>query len=423
MASMNLLEGYLINLGLSEDLTTLILRASGVAFLLTLAILTHVLTKSIIMRVVGSWVKKTKTKWDDLIFEKKIIPRLSQIVPVVVVAVLSPLVFEGDAFYTQLVDKFVAVYLIILVMMILDAVLNLVEAVLGTRPFAQRLPLKGILQAIKLIGTLVGVILVISELMDESPIALFSGLGAMTAVLLLIFREAILGFVAGVQLSANNLVQKGDWIAMPKYGADGDVVDVTLTTVLVQNWDKTITSIPAYALIQDSFKNYRNMEKVVKGRRIKRSLYIDQSSVMTLSQEVTERFGKYKFLKAYIEQKREEIQAHNAMLEDDANLRVDGRALTNVGTFRAYCLAYLKNHPEIRQDLTLLVRQLDPTPQGLPLQVYCFTKDTRWAVYEGIQADIFDHLIAVAPEFQLRLFQSPSGLDLRDLVQSAADPS
>jgi miniconductance mechanosensitive channel len=233
----------------------------------------------------------------------------------------------------------------------------------------------------------------------------------MTAVVLLVFREAILGFVAGIQLTANNLVQPGDWIAMEKYGADGDVVDVTLTTVLVQNWDKTITSIPAYALIQDAFKNYRNME-TVGGRRIKRSLNIDTSSITYLTDEVIQTFKGYRFLREYLEDKGKEIEDHNKLLDPGANVRVDGRALTNIGTFRAYCLSYLRNHAQVRQDMTLLVRQLDPTPQGLPLQLYCFTSDTRWAVYEGIQSDIFDHLIAVLPEFGLRLFQEPSGGDL-----------
>jgi miniconductance mechanosensitive channel len=239
----------------------------------------------------------------------------------------------------------------------------------------------------------------------------------MTAVLLLIFKDAILGLVAGIQLTANKMIAVGDWIEMPKYGADGDVLDLTLTTVKVQNWDKTITTIPTYALISDAFKNWRGMQES-GGRRIKRSIAIDMNSIKFCDEEMLERFRKIQYISEHIERKRKELQEHNRLLKVDDSSLANGRRLTNVGTFRAYIQAYLKNHPAIHQNMTFLVRQLAPSDHGLPIEIYVFSSDTAWVTYEAIQADIFDHLLAVLPEFDLRVFQSPAGHDFQQLVSS-----
>jgi miniconductance mechanosensitive channel len=264
----------------------------------------------------------------------------------------------------------------------------------------------------------VGAILMISTLINQNPLILLGGLGALSAVLLLVFQNSILGLVAGIQLSANDMVRVGDWIEMPKHNADGDVIEITLTTVKVQNWDKTITMIPSAAFISESFKNWRGMQES-GGRRIKRSIFIDVSSIQFCTEEMIERFKKIQYLKDYIEAKEKEIEAYNQEHNVDPSSKVNGRRLTNIGTFRMYIQKYLENHPRIHKDMTTMVRQLAPGEYGLPLEIYAFTNDVRWAVYESIQSDIFDHIFAAAPEFGLRVFQNPTGHDMREMLKES----
>ncbi len=253
----------------------------------------------------------------------------------------------------------------------------------------------------------------------RSPLYFFSGLGAITAVLLLVFKDAILGFVAGIQISVNNMVQVGDWIEMPSENTDGDVLDVTLTTVKVQNWDKTISTIPTYSLIEQSFRNWRGMSES-GGRRVKRSIKLDVNSIRFADKELLVKFQRYEILKPYLESKLAEVSQFNEGVTADMNELINGRRLTNVGTFRAYCLAYLKSHPKVHQNgMTLLVRQLAPGSEGLPIELYFFTNDIAWVAYEDIQADIFDHLLAVISQFDLRVYQKPSGKDLAALSGGA----
>jgi miniconductance mechanosensitive channel len=385
-----------------------------VVTLLALGVLVQLLTKVIVKHLFSVWVRKTKNTWDDVIFHQKLVSRIAQIAPAIAIAIATPILFQDDETIIRVIDKGIVIYVILIFVLLFDSLMNLALDLYGRTAISKRLHLKGVFQAAKLIVILVALIMVIAEIIGESPIVLFSGLGAMTAVILLVFRDTILGFVAGIQLTANNMVSPGDWIEMPKYGADGDVLDVTLTTVKVQNWDKTITTIPAYALIQGSFKNWKGMSET-GGRRIKRQIFVNVETIEYLTGDVIDKFKGYRFLKDYLEAKTEEIKGHNQMLDAGANVRVDGRALTNIGTFRAYCVAYLRNHPKIHQELTLMVRQGQPTDRGLPIEIYCFTNDTAWANYESIQADIFDHLFAVLPEFGLRAFQQPSGADFRRL--------
>jgi len=278
-------------------------------------------------------------------------------------------------------------------------------------PSARRRPIKGYLQLVKILAYVVGIVLMATTILGQSAAGILGGIGAMSAVLLLVFRDSILGVVASFQIGANDLVHLGDWIEMPNYGADGDVIDISLQTIKVQNWDKTISSIPIYALISDSFKNWRGMAES-GGRRIKRSVSIDMRSVRFLTQEDIERFRRFSRLRSYLEAKLSEVESYNREHGIDTADSVSGRRLTNLGTFRAYVAAYLRDHPQIHNDMTFLVRHLPPGPTGIPVEIYVFSRDQAWANYEGIQADIFDHLLAVLPEFDLRVFQEPSGWDI-----------
>ena len=282
--------------------------------------------------------------------------------------------------------------------------------------FQIEIPIKGFIQVFKLIIYFVGGIFIISILLNKTPVYLFSSLAALTAVLMFIFKDAILGFVAGIQLTANRMVANGDWIEMPKYGADGDIIEIALTTVKVQNWDKTITTIPTYALITESFKNWRGMSES-GGRRIKRSISIDMNTIQFCTEEMLGRFSKIQYITSYIEKNKIEVQKHNTLEQVDHSSLVNGRRMTNIGTFRAYVEAYLKNHPKINQEMTFLIRQLAPAENGLPIEIYVFSKDIAWANYESIQANIFDHIMAVVPEFDLRVFQDPTGRDFNKLIK------
>lgn len=279
--------------------------------------------------------------------------------------------------------------------------------------------MRGIFQSIKLIGALLTIIFAISLLIGKSPVILFSGLGAMTAVLLLVFKDPILGLAAGIQLSANNMLAVGDWLEMPKFGADGDVIEISLTTVKVRNWDKTITSVPAYALISDSFKNWRGMSES-GGRRIKRAVNIDATSVHFLDEKDVQRLRKAQLLTDYIEHKVRDITEYNTENKIDPESPVNGRKLTNLGTFRAYLTAYLRANKGIHPNMTQMVRQLAPGADGVPLEIYAFTNNTAWVIYEGIQSDIFDHIFAVIPEFGLRIHQSPTGYDMQQINSGRA---
>lgn len=299
----------------------------------------------------------------------------------------------------------------------LFSLLNALHRYLLSKEIAKQFPVTGIIQTIKLIASLGLSIILISLILGKSPLILLSGLGAMTAVLMLVFKDPILGFVAGIQLSANRMLNIGDWLEMPKYHADGSVVDIGLTTVKVQNWDNTVTTIPTYALISDSFKNWRAMSES-GGRRIKRALYIDTTSVHFLSNEEIEHLSQSRLLTDYLATRLKEIQEFNQTHEISGNSPLNGRHLTNLGTFRVYLENYLKTNPSIHRNMTLMVRQLAPDEKGIPLEIYCFTNTVAWTEYEAIQSDIFDHIVAVIGEFGLRIYQAPSGQDLRHILDN-----
>ncbi len=300
-------------------------------------------------------------------------------------------------------------------LLVIDAVLNALHEIYRKLPISQGRNIKGYVQVVKIIFYFIAIILIISIFSGKAPRVLLAGLGAMAAVLMLVFKDTILGFVASIQLSANNMVKVGDWISMPKYNADGDVIDISLHTVKVQNWDKTIATIPTYALVSESFNNWKGMEES-GGRRIKRSINIDMTSVRFLDAEQIEKLRKFHLLKNYISKKEKEIKEFNESLGMEEGTVTNGRKMTNLGTFRKYLENYLQQHPMIHKDMTFLVRHLQPTEKGLPLEIYVFSKDQAWANYESIQADIFDHVLAILPEFDLRVFQNPTGSDFQNLA-------
>ncbi len=380
-------------------------------YLFILALMANFMTKRFIAHVIHPTIGKTSIKWDDLLVEHKVIVRCSHIVPAAIIHFFAPALFDGSPEIVKLFQLVVNTYLIVIILFVIDGILNFTRAVWERGPIGKRYPAKSFIQAAKLIINLIGLVFILSSILGKSPLVLFSGLGAVTAILLLIFKDAILGLVAGFQLSVNNMVMVGDWIEMPARGADGDVIDVSLTTVKVQNWDKTITTIPTYTLISDSFKNWRGMNES-GGRRIKRSLHIDMRTIQFADEKLLQHFKRIRRLRPYLEAKLDEIQKYNDGVGEELSELINGRRLTNIGTFRAYCVAYLREHPKVHQEMTLIVRQLAPSAQGLPLEIYVFTNDIAWARYEDIQGDIFDHFLSVLPEFGLSAYQAPSGADL-----------
>jgi miniconductance mechanosensitive channel len=419
------LMNWLTGQGLSEDAAAFFARVIAFVFMAAAAYVAHLLARRLLLRSIKNLVARTKTVWDDMLLKRHVFDRLSHLAPALVIYAMAPLVGQdpmgGTArtAMTPTLQRAAVVYMAVIGLLVLDALLNALVDIYRTFEEARKRPIRGFVQAAKIILYAVVGIIVVATIMGKSPNLLLGGLGAMTAVLMLIFKDSILGLVAGIQLSTNEMLHIGDWIEMPKYGADGDVIDISLTTVKVQNWDKTITTIPTYALISDYFKNWRGMSES-GGRRIRRSIHIDMTSVKFCTADMLERFKRIKYIKEYIERKLEEINEHNTAEGVDESDLINGRHLTNIGTFRAYIAAYLRHHPKVHQGMTFLVRHLQPTPEGLPIQVYVFSNDQVWANYEAIQADIFDHILAVVPEFDLRVFQNPTGADFQALQAAGA---
>ncbi len=404
----NLLQGT----GLPEEYVDMTARIIGFLAVILIALAANLVAKGLIVRFIRSVIKKTRNEWDDIFVKRGVFMKLSQLAPAIVIYSMAPVVFEGNESLIGFVDKLARLYMVVIGLLFLDSVLNAGLEVYNRFNIARHVPLRSFIQVAKILLYFVGVLFMISLVVNQSPLKLMAGLGAMTAVIMLIFKDPILGFVAGIQLSTNKMLAIGDWIEMPKHGVDGDVIEVALTTVKVQNFDKTITTVPTYAFISDSFKNWRGMSES-GGRRIKRSISIDMASIQFCNEEMIQRFSRIKYIREYVQKKLEELQEFNQDKDLDLTNLVNGRRLTNIGTFRAYVEAYLKNHPLISKELTFLVRQLKPTETGLPIEIYVFCTDKRWVHYEGNMADIFDHLLAVIPEFDLRVFQSPSGNDVR----------
>jgi miniconductance mechanosensitive channel len=412
----DLIRSILDSASVPEAWQPMISDGLGVLLILALAFVADLVARRLLVRLVALFVAKSSTEWDDILSKQRVFTRAARIAPALVVYLATPLVLGDTPALSGFVQQVALAYMLIIGVLVLDSVLNALLEIYQTFEIAERVPLLWLVQVFKIVLYILGAILLLSILLQRNPGFFLGGLGAMTAVLMLIFKDSILGFVAGIQLSANQMVRVGDWIEMPQYGANGDVLDVALTTVKVQNWDKTITTIPTYALISSSFKNWRGMSEA-GGRRIKRAIHIDMTSVKFCDHDMLERFSRIQFIRDHLEDKKEELRAYNRSHDvDDASL-VNGRRITNLGTFRAYVAAYLRNHPKLHHDMTMLVRQLAPTEHGIPIEIYTFSADTAWSHYEAIQSDIFDHILAVIPEFDLHVFQEPTGADFRSLSQ------
>jgi len=386
------------------------LLTTTAVFIVTIlaAALALFITQRVIVTVIRKIAGRTKTKWDDYLVERRFFSRLAHLVPAAVIYYSSE--FFPGSWWTPL-ERFVLGYMIVVGIFVCISFLNALTNIYGTLEIAKNNPIKGFVQGAKLFVYLIGGVFLLATLIDRDPWKLIASIGAVTAVLLLVFKDSILGLVASIQIIANDLVRIGDWIEISKFGADGDVIDVTLTTIKVQNWDKTITTIPTYALISDSFKNWRGMQQS-GGRRIMRAVNIDMATIKFCTAEMLRKFETFDVLKEYIRDKQKEVSEFNQQNDVNPAEAVNGRHLTNLGTFRAYLKEYLRKNPKIHPDMTFLVRQLPPTEHGLPIEIYLFSNDTDWVNFEELQGDIFDHILAVIPRFELAVYQSPTGNDV-----------
>ena len=404
----------LLELGLTTTMVETLVRGGLILLVLLFSWVAHRVSQGPIKRSIEKFANYTIQQWDDILVEKHIVKRILYFIPLILLYVLSSPILTGTSLL-PLSQTLISFLFLIAGMMFLDAMLNALLAIYSKSAIAKEISITPFVQVLKLVLYFVTGILLLSLLLQKTPLYFLSGLGALTAVLMFVFKDVLMGFVAGIQLIANKMVAPKDWIEMPKYGADGDVLEITLTTVKVQNFDNTITTIPTYALINESFKNWRNMN-LSGGRRIKRYVNIDLGSIKFCSSEMLEKFKRIQLISQYIQNRQEEILVYNKKHQVDESTLVNGRRLTNIGIFRSYVEAYLRQHPVINKDMTFLIRQLSPSENGLPIEIYVFCKDTNWTAYEAIQADIFDHILAVVPEFDLRVFQEPSGSDFQKIA-------
>jgi miniconductance mechanosensitive channel len=351
----------------------------------------------------------TKTNFDDIVIENRVPRYLAHIIPLALLMELLPVVFTDFQYAENIAIKIGYVLGVILLLYIVKSVLQSVRDYLKTLSQFRDKPIDSYIQVFMIFAWIAGLMTIFAILTDTTIWKFLTAMGAASAVILLIFKDSILGFVASIQVSINDMVRIGDWISFEKYGADGDVSEINLATVKVQNWDKTITTIPTYALISDSFKNWRGMSES-GGRRIKRALIIKQGGIKYLSEEDIERLKNIQLIRTYLDTRVDKIKAFNEENEIDTTLRINGRNLTNIGVFRKYIQTYLEDHSALNKEMTLMTRQLPPTPQGIPIEIYAFSSDQRWQNYEWIMADIFDHLLAAVPYFELEIFELPSTL-------------
>ena len=405
-------------LGLTEYFAEITSKAILFLLLAVFCLIVDRIIRDVMRNTGGKIAKRSKSNWDDLLIENKVFAAMAHLAPILLIDVFAPMIFDEESVFLAILLKLNTVALVLLSMIIINRFLNTVQAVLSEVEYLRSKPLGSYFQLVKIIIGGLLIILMISILADKSIMYFFGAFGAISAVLILVFKDTILGFIASIQLSANDMVRVGDWVEMPKYGADGDVIEINLTTIKVRNWDKTITTVPTYSFISDSFKNWRGMQET-GARRISRSIFIDQHSVKFATPEMIERFKKIHLLKDFIPQKEKEIQEYNKEKNVDVSMVSNGRRMTNLGVFRNYLTFYLKNNPKINQDMFIMVRQLAPTEHGIPLQIYAFADTIAWAEYEPIQADIFDHTLAVIHQFELSIFQNPSGNDFRQLANNA----
>lgn len=408
------LFGWLTDIGLSESTASLIRELIGIAVILFIAVVGFFIARFLLLRGVHLLVARSKNKWDDVLARKRVFIKLAYLAPAFIINYLTPYFLTDFPILIRIIEVITSIYMVIVCLNVLLAVINALMEIYQGFDISKEKPIKGYAQVAKIIAYVLAVVFIITILLGDNNIGWVAGFGAFSAVLLLIFKDPILGFVGGIQLSANNMVRIGDWIEMPKYGANGTVVDISLTTVKVQNWNKTITTIPTYTLVTDYFKNWRGMDES-GGRRIKRSINIDMNSIKFCTPEMLDRFKQIEYVSEYVEKTEKVLDEYNKSKNIDSEILVNGRRQTNIGVFRAYLKGYLHNHPKVNPEMTFLVRQLEPGSEGLPMEVYVFSRDLEWAGYEDIQSDIFDHILAVVPAFDLTVFQQPTGRDFSNL--------
>jgi len=410
---MGLIEGFLSRIGLADAIVQLLSLAVYMLLIVVCAYAIYWLLRNYLLKLIHRVTIKTTNTWDDALMESRVFHRFLRLIPLTFVAICIDHSLPGEF---GMLKSILFSLIILCAARVIEAFLNAVSDIYHSRESASRKPIRPFIQTLIIVVYLFASIFIICALLSISPWKLVSLMGGLTAITMLVFKDTILGFVAGIQLGANDMIREGDWIEMPKYGADGDVIEVAVNTVKVRNWDKTITTIPTYALIADSFKNWRGMSES-GGRRIKRNICIDMNTVRFTDDTMLENFRKMALLKDYVETRQNELDAENRERGVDLSATVvNGRRQTNLGIFRAYLVEYLRNHPKIHKGMTFLVRHLQPTPQGLPIEIYVFSSDKVWANYEAIQADIFDHILAALPEFGLRVYQQPSGTDFSNLA-------
>ena len=407
------IDQLLIEWGLSQQAAMAVDEFIAFALILLMAFAADAICRKVLLKVIARIVKQTKATWDDILFDHSVMVHLSRMVVPVIIYLCIPIAFAGSA-AMAFVQRLCLIFIIVTFLSFVNSFLKAAYTVYSEMESLRGRPLKGLLQTLQVLLWFIGGIVVVSILIGKSPLTLLAGLGASAAILMLVFKDSIMGFVSGVQLSANDMLKVGDWITMPKYGANGYVIEVTLNTVKVRNFDNTITTIPPYLLVSDSFQNWRGMRES-GGRRVKRSINIDMTSVRFCTPEMLEKYRKINLLKDYIDQTEEVVRIYNEENGIDNDILVNGRRQTNLGVFRAYLTAYLKSLPVVNTELNCMVRHLQPTDHGLPVELYFFSTVKDWIPYEAVQADVFDHVLAIIPEFGLRVFQSPSGADFERL--------
>lgn len=405
------LTDYFIQNGLNAEVAHFLSMAGSIILLILLLILIHYVSKRIVIKAFVAFTNKTKTTFDDYLVNSNFPRWVSQILPLLIVIATVPTILSGFERFLSIFNTIINIYVIILSVLIIRSILRTSKNYLKTREEFMDKPIESYIQVMMIFLWAIGFIFIFSEISGRSVLNFLISLGAASAIILLIFKDTILGFVASIQVSVNDIVRIGDWITFSKYGADGFVTEINLATVRVQNWDKTFTTIPTYNLIADSFQNWRGMQES-PGRRIKRSLYIKQNSIRFITSEDIQKFEKFRLIAPYIKERQKEIEEFNTKHSFDRSSVINGRNQTNLGVFRKYVDTYLRTHPNVSKELTIMVRHLAPTTEGIPLEIYCFSSEKAWEVYEQITADIFDHLIAAIPYFDLQLFESPSGDDI-----------
>lgn len=407
------IDDLLISWGMAPSMANGLDQYIAFIIVLMVAFAADAVCRHILLKAIARLVSQTKATWDDIIFDHRVMVHLSRMVIPVIIYIFIPVAFADATSGTlNFLLRICQIIILISFLSFINSLLKAVYTVYSEKEQLRDRPLKGMLQTLQVMVWFIGVIIIVSILINKSPVSLLAGLGASAAILLLVFKDSIMGFVSGVQLSANDMLKVGDWIAMPKYGADGTVIEVTLATVKIRNWDNTITTIPPYLLVSDSFQNWRGMRES-GGRRVKRSINIDMTSIRFCTSEMLEKYRRIQLLADYVEKTEGVIKEYNEERGIDNSILVNGRRQTNLGVFRAYLMAYLKSLPDVNQELICMVRQLQPTDHGIPMELYFFCSIKDWVPYEAVQADVFDHVLAIIPEFDLQVFQSPSGRDFQ----------